>query len=58
MYNVIMNVNNKKKSYDLMGDDRGTYCWSVLNAFYKLLKKLHFEYLMKFTDALYETILA
>ena len=47
-----------KKSYGLIGDDKGTYCWSVLNAFHKLLKKLHFEYLMKFTDALYETILA
>ena len=59
MYNVIINVNDKKKSYDLIGVDRGTYCWAVLKCFfYKLLKKLHFEYLMKFTDVLYETILA
>ena len=47
-----------EKSYDLVGYDRGTYCWSVLNAFLNFWKSYIFEYLMKFTDALYEAVLA
>ena len=48
-----------EKSYDLFRDDKGeTYCWSVLKYVFKLLKKITVEYLTKFTNASYETILA
>ena len=58
MYNVIINVNNKKILRFKKGMIGELIVDRYSNAFYKLMKKLHFKYLMKFTDVLYETILA
>jgi len=58
MYNVIININNRKKSYDLFGYDKGlAYCWSVLKDVFTLLTQMTVEYLTKFTNSSYENIL-